>query len=222
LNPPTPPSFLLIMANKLDCTLLREFLLGRLSLQAPHIQFTDDFKAGVEQFAQKQSQMVIVDPKCNPKAVCGTIELARQHEQTQTVILDDSVREGVIVEILPYRISYLTRQMSSYELVACLNEIATKKNRVFDPAIRDRLRMRNHDWQLVGRDSEPTLALLTAKERGVLKLIAMGLSIAECGEQLGVTASTVDDHKTNIMRKLDLHKITHLARFAIRHGLVQV
>jgi DNA-binding NarL/FixJ family response regulator len=222
LNSLAPPSYLLIMANKLDCSFMREFLLGRMSLQAPHIQFTDDFAAGVEQITQSPPQMLIVDPKCNPQAVCGTVELAKNHELTQFVILDDSIREGVIVEILPYRISYLTRQMSSYELVACLNEIATKKTRVFDPAIRDRLRMRNHDWQLVGRDSEPTLALLTAKERGVLKLIAMGLSIAECGEQLGVTASTVDDHKTNIMRKLDLHKITHLARFAIRHGLVQV
>jgi DNA-binding NarL/FixJ family response regulator len=210
------------MANKLDCTLMREFLLGRLSLQAPHIQFADDFASGVEQFAQKQSQIVIVDPKCDTQAVCGILELAKSHGESQFAILDDSIREGVIVEILPHRISYLTRQMSSYELVACLNEIATKKSRVFDPAIRDRMRMRNQDLQLVGREGEPSIAVLTAKERGVLKLIAMGFSIAECGEQLGVTASTVDDHKTNIMRKLDLHKITHLARFAIRHGLVQV
>jgi DNA-binding NarL/FixJ family response regulator len=210
------------MANKLDCSFLREFLLGRLSLQTPHIQFTDDFAAGAEQCALSSPQIVIVDPKIDPRAVCGMIELAKQHDQAQVVILDDSVREGIIVEILPYPISYLTRKMSSYELVACLNEIATKKTRVFDPAIRDRLLSRNNTWQLTQRNAEPSLALLTTKERGVLKLIAMGLSIAECGEQLGVTSSTVDDHKTNIMRKLDLHKITHLTRFAIRHGLVQV
>lgn len=210
------------MANKLDCALMREFLLGRMSLQAPHIQSTDDFTAGVDLLAHSRPTVVIVDPKNSPRAVCGTIELAKDYEQTQFVILDDSVREGVIVEILPSRISYLTRQMSSYELIASLNEIAGKKTRGFDPAIRDRLRMRNNVWQLAQNNSEPSLTVLTAKERGVLKLIAMGLSIAECGEQLGVTASTVDDHKTNIMRKLNLHKITHLARFAIRHGLVQV
>lgn len=222
MNSPAPPSYLLIMANKLDCSFMREFLLGRMSLQAPHIQFTDDFAAGVEQLAHSRPTIVIVDPKCDLQSVDGIVELARQDDETQFVMIDDSVREGVIVEILPYRISYLTRQMSSYELVACLNEITTKKTRVFDPAVRDRLQQRNNSWHLAHRNSELSLALLTAKERGVLRLIAMGLSIAECGEQLGVTASTVDDHKTNIMRKLDLHKITHLARFAIRHGLVQV
>lgn len=222
MNSPAPPSFLLIMANKLDCSLMREFLLGRLSLQAPHIQVADDFATGVEQFAPSKPQTVIVDPKCDPQAVGGTIQLVKKHGEAQFVILDDTLREGVIVEILPYPISYLTRQMSTYEVAACLNEISLKKSRAFDPAVRDRLRMRNNAWQLMPRNSEPSLAMLTAKELGVLKLIAMGLSIAECGEQLGVTASTVDDHKTNIMRKLDLHKITHLARFAIRHGLVQV
>lgn len=210
------------MANKLDCTLMRGFLLGRLNLESSQVHFTDDFAAGIEQLAQAPPQFVMIDPKSDPRAVVGICELANDHENTQFIFLDDSIREGVIVEILPHRVSYLTRQMSSHELVASLNEIAAKKARIFDPAIRDRLRQRNSVWQLVHRDSEPSLALLTAKERGVLKLIAMGLSIAECGEQLGVTASTVDDHKTNIMRKLDLHKITHLARFAIRHGLVQV
>lgn len=61
---------------------------------------------------------------------------------------------------------------------------------------------------------------LTTRERQVLHLLAEGLSYAAAAERLGVSARTVETHRTNLARKLDLSTPTELARYAIRRGLV--
>jgi DNA-binding NarL/FixJ family response regulator len=64
------------------------------------------------------------------------------------------------------------------------------------------------------------LSLLTEREREVLALIAEGRSSREIAAGLGVSLKTVDSHRTNLMEKLDIHKVAGLVRFAIRSGLV--
>jgi DNA-binding NarL/FixJ family response regulator len=64
------------------------------------------------------------------------------------------------------------------------------------------------------------LAALTEREREVLALIAEGHSSKEIAVALGVSLKTVDSHRSNLMEKLDIHKVAGLVRFAIRAGLV--
>jgi DNA-binding NarL/FixJ family response regulator len=64
------------------------------------------------------------------------------------------------------------------------------------------------------------LAALTDREREVLGLIAEGRSSKEIAAALGVSLKTVDSHRSNLMEKLDIHKVAGLVRFAIRSGLV--
>ena len=61
---------------------------------------------------------------------------------------------------------------------------------------------------------------LTLREREVLQLVALGQTNREIAQTLGLSAKTVDGHRTRIMAKLDLHDAASLTRFAIRHGLV--
>lgn len=61
---------------------------------------------------------------------------------------------------------------------------------------------------------------LTSKEVEVLKLLAQGYKAKEAADKLGCSVRTVDNHRANIMRKLDLHDIVTLTRYAIRRGLV--
>ncbi len=63
--------------------------------------------------------------------------------------------------------------------------------------------------------------MLTDREREVLQLIAEGLSSKEIANMLGVSLKTVDSHRSNLMEKLDIHKVSGLVRFAIRAGLVE-
>mgnify|MGYP000930273817 CR=1 FL=1 len=62
---------------------------------------------------------------------------------------------------------------------------------------------------------------LTDREIEILRLIAQGFSNKEIGDQLFISHRTVDTHRTNLMKKLDVHNIAGLIRYAIRSGYVE-
>jgi DNA-binding NarL/FixJ family response regulator len=62
---------------------------------------------------------------------------------------------------------------------------------------------------------------LTDREIEILKLIAQGYSNKEIGDQLFISHRTVDTHRTNLMKKLDVHNIAGLIRYALRSGYVE-
>jgi DNA-binding NarL/FixJ family response regulator len=64
------------------------------------------------------------------------------------------------------------------------------------------------------------LERLTPREMEVLKLVAGGHTNQEIANLLVLSIKTVQAHRANVMEKLELHDITHLVRFAIRHGLI--
>jgi two-component system response regulator NreC len=61
---------------------------------------------------------------------------------------------------------------------------------------------------------------LTEREKEILSLIAEGYSNKEIGDKLFISHRTVDTHRTNLMRKLDVHNIAGLIKFALKNGLV--
>ncbi len=61
---------------------------------------------------------------------------------------------------------------------------------------------------------------LTAREREVLGLIAQGLSNRDIGDRFGISTKTVDNHRSNLMRKTDVHSVAELMSFAMREGLL--
>lgn len=62
---------------------------------------------------------------------------------------------------------------------------------------------------------------LTEREREILQLVAEGHSTKAIAVKLGISAKTVDNHRTNLMRKLDIHDVASLTRHALEHGLVE-
>jgi DNA-binding NarL/FixJ family response regulator len=67
--------------------------------------------------------------------------------------------------------------------------------------------------------SRNSLSCLGPRERQVLQLLADGLKPAQIASDLSISAGTVDVHRRNIMRKLDLTGTAELVKFAIRNGL---
>ena len=61
---------------------------------------------------------------------------------------------------------------------------------------------------------------LTPREQEVLTLIAQGFSNNEIADRLVISAKTVDRHRENIMRKLNLHNRVDLVKYALRKGLI--
>jgi two-component system, NarL family, response regulator NreC len=70
------------------------------------------------------------------------------------------------------------------------------------------------------RSSEGSLKRLRPREQEILKLIGEGYSPKEIAEFLYISRRTVETHRYNIMKKLNLHKTSALVRFAIENGLL--
>jgi len=71
--------------------------------------------------------------------------------------------------------------------------------------------------QITGTPSDEIV--LSARQREVLRLLAEGKRSAMIAGDLNISPATVEVHRRNIMRKLDLHSAAELTRYAIRHGI---
>ena len=70
---------------------------------------------------------------------------------------------------------------------------------------------------------EPSaFSVLSDREREVLQLLAEGKTAKEIAEELNVSIKTVETHRTNIMNKLDIHRLAELTKYAVREGLTSL
>lgn len=67
----------------------------------------------------------------------------------------------------------------------------------------------------------PTLESLTTREREILTLIAQGLTTKDIAARLNLSVKTAENHRANLMRKLNLHNAAALTRFAMEQGLME-
>lgn len=72
------------------------------------------------------------------------------------------------------------------------------------------------------RGDAPMPELLTPRQREILKLIAEGKSTKEIARILDISIKTVDTHRSQLMKQLDVHEVASLVRHAMRMGLVSV
>ena len=63
---------------------------------------------------------------------------------------------------------------------------------------------------------------LTNREQEIFRLLAEGLKIKDIADKLFISPKTVENHKTNIMSKLNLHSTLDLVRYAIKLGIIDV
>lgn len=115
---------------------------------------------------------------------------------------------------------YVPKRAAPDELVSAIR--AVSRGEVFlypslaGRLVQDYLQRRDLEAQ------EPAVDELTPREQEVLTLIAQGLSNGEIGAQLVISAKTVDRHRENIMRKLNLHNRVDLVKYALRKGLIDL
>lgn len=79
--------------------------------------------------------------------------------------------------------------------------------------------------KLPGKETKITDAqygTLTAREQEILRLLAEGLSAKEIAEKLFISPKTVENHRANIMNKLDLHSTIELVRYSAKLGLIDM
>jgi two-component system secretion response regulator SsrB len=111
-------------------------------------------------------------------------------------------------------LGYVLKNSSRQVLLAALQSVAVKKCYI-DPALNRQaiiaaLRVKNDSTEI-----------LTPRERQILKLIADGFTNRLIGERLCISVKTVETHRLNVMRKLNVHKVTELLVCARRLGLTE-
>ncbi len=79
--------------------------------------------------------------------------------------------------------------------------------------------------KLPGKETKITdahYATLTAREQEILRLLAEGMSTREIAQKLWISPNTGENHRANIMHKLDLHSTLELVRYAAKLGLIDM
>ena len=69
-------------------------------------------------------------------------------------------------------------------------------------------------------ETEPAASRITARQREILKLLAVGKTSKEVAVALGMSDKTVETHRANIMKRLNCHSISELARYALRNQII--
>ncbi|MGZ0655797.1 response regulator [Coraliomargarita sp. W4R53] len=109
---------------------------------------------------------------------------------------------------------YIEKDAGLVELEKAINLVADGRS-YFSPRVVDAMRE-----LMVSGGQDDSLEALTTREREIVQLIAESFSNKEIAAKLGMSVRTADTHRTNIMKKLDLHDVAALTRWAIANKLV--
>lgn len=213
-------SLLLILANTLDCqTFSMIFSAHRRALL---LEATADVEFGLARCRRLSPQILVIDPKASQDIIQQSVEMLNQCLTRHVVLLDDRVHEGRLHKILKQPMtSYLTRHSSWEDLMSALLRIADHGDRMFDREISGRITRSTQGLRL-RQNGHPSIADLTARELQVMGLLAQGQSVRDCAKHLNLSASTIDNHKSRMMKKLKLHKATEITHVAIRDGVITI
>ncbi len=128
---------------------------------------------------------------------------------------DEYVRQAVEAGVA----GYVLKDAPTEEILTALRTVAGG-GRYFSEQISSEIVARAGERRKQPRRS--TKGPLTRREREVLKLLAEGNTVKEVGVLLELSQKTVDTHKTNLMKKLDIHNRVELVQYAIQTKLVQL
>ncbi len=139
--------------------------------------------------------------------------LHQKYPKLAIIILSMHAEKGLIKNLVEIGVKgYLLKNSSRAEILKALNEVM-EGNSYFSPEVT--LSLLNKSTENGSRQSEINL---TDREEEVLRLIASGFTNKEIGEKLFISHRTVDTHRTNLMKKLDVNNLAGLVSYAIKNG----
>ena len=161
--------------------------------------------------------------------------IRREQPTTQVLILTMHESEEYFLQALRMGATgYLVKKAAPTDLIVAVRTVAYGGAYLYPGLAKVLIRayltpIEQLNVSVVQQASQPTtkntglaqaLRVLTPREMEVLKLVAEGHTNQEIADQLVLSIKTVQAHRANVMEKLGLHDVTHLVRFAIRHGLI--
>ncbi|MDO8286589.1 MAG: response regulator transcription factor [Rhodoferax sp.] len=207
-----------------DHVMFREALAQMLN-QDPSIQVIGELGDGVgilEAVAQLQPDVVVMDISMpNVNGIEATRRLVTLHPKAKVVALSGFNYKQFVVEVLDAGASgYVVKTAAAQQLIQAIGSVAAGHTYLCSEATEMLVRSNRRAGQSALSASENKR--LGQRETAVLKLLARGKSSPQIGTELHIATSTVDVHRRNIMRKLDLHSVAELTKYAIRNGFIDL
>ena len=207
-----------------DHTLFRDGI-RRLLDSEPDVQVTGEARDAVEaldKVRELKPDVVLMDigmPGMSSFEAARIIE--RNFPGTRLIFLTMYEDEEYLLQCLDVGASgYVLKDAPAPKLINAVREVYQGR-KYLSPQVVEKLvddfRSRSHGSQGIARSST-----LTPREREVVKMIAEGNSVKEIANLLGLSVKTVEAHKFNLMRKLNIHNKAQLVTYAIQKKIVKM
>ncbi len=179
----------------------------------------DGLKA-IKMARELHPEFIIMDislPKLS--GIDATRKIKKELPDVKILMLTIHSEESYILKALDAGASgYLLKDTVADELVNAIEAVERGEHFVsssISPGVIDEYR------KIVSKGKKvDEFSRLTNREREILKLISEGYTSKQIAEMLYISVKTVDNHRANIMKKLNIHDTAGLVRYAIRIGLV--
>lgn len=200
--------------------------LRQLLMAKPGWEICGEAKNGREAVAaaaQLKPDVIVMDismPELNG------LEAARQLQKTSPqigiLILTMYFTDQLVREVIDCGArGYILKSDADKELVNAVEALANR--RTYFTREASEILLNGYSRPDVVLDSKATARnRLTAREREIVQLLADGKSSKEVANTLKISVKTAETHRANIMRKLELHSVSELVRYAIRNQITQV
>jgi DNA-binding NarL/FixJ family response regulator len=199
---------------------LRRVLEGEADLQV--VGEAGDATQALEQVRQLRPDVVLMDIGMPGMS---SFEAARQMEKdcpgTRLIFLTMHEDEDYLLQCLDVgAFGYILKDAPAPKLIGAVRDVYQGR-KYLSPQVLGKL-VDDFRSRAQGRRGQPRGATLTPREREVLKMIAEGNSVKEIAALLGLSIKTVEAHKFNLMRKLDIHNKAQLVTYAIQKKIVKM
>ncbi|MEN9811367.1 MAG: response regulator [Verrucomicrobiota bacterium] len=202
-----------------DQTAIREMLVEILRLEPGYelVGQTGDGQSAVDLCLAKGPDICILDAKVpGLNGVEILRRTSRRLPQMRVLVFSAHENPVLVREMLEAGAhGFVEKTAGLAEFRRGLDTVANGGN-YFGPAVASLLRN-----VVANPASSNAPDFLTDREREILQLVAESHSTKEIAAKLGISAKTVDNHRTNLMRKLDLHDVASLTRYAFEVGLIE-
>ena len=186
-----------------------------------------DGRDAVELALQTRPDLVLLDigmPNLNGLEAARHILTSNPGVAILILTMHDS--DNVIREVLRAGArGFLLKSDAGRDLVAAVEALQTQRTffttRV-SQMVLDGFLSREKNLDESQNTGDPSGDPLTSREREVIQLLAEGRTSKEVAVTLNLSVKTAETHRTNLMRKLGLHSVADLTRYAVRNGIVQV
>lgn len=204
-----------------DHTIVRQGL--RRILEEKEIEVVgeaEDGRKGLEMARELEPDVVVMDismPKLG--GIEATRRIRKEVPKAKVIILTIHFDENYIFKTLDAGANaYLVKETASEDLFDAIEAVMLGES-YFSPRIPPNV-IKSYKKMVKSGKKADEFSRLTNREREILQLIAEGYTSKQIGEMLFISDKTVENHRANIMGKLDIHDTAGLVRYAIRIGLV--